>query len=111
MANKEISDVASAIFKNNLASLNDLIQDGFNVNRAYPAPIGCPYEVIDMYSMSGYYLPGNVEGSTGEYLIDEDKNYGNSIEWTPLQLAAAYGRKNIIKFLLSKGGLKIKKKN
>eukprot|EP01080_Neovahlkampfia_damariscottae_P000305 gene305-6719_t len=103
MSDKQVVDVAQAIFKNNLASLEDLIRDGFNINRAYSAPIGCPYEDIEEYSMSGYYLQYNVEGSTGEYVLDDAEKYGKSIKWTPLQMAAAYGRKNVIMFLLSKG--------
>jgi hypothetical protein len=61
--------------------------------------------VIESYSMSGYYLSFDLDNeNTGAYLISEDTTYGKSIEWTPLQMAAAYGRYSIYLLLLSKGG-------
>jgi hypothetical protein len=39
----QVEAVAKAIFKNDKATLNDILKDGFNINRTYPSPIGLSF--------------------------------------------------------------------
>eukprot|EP01080_Neovahlkampfia_damariscottae_P011618 gene11618-4860_t len=97
---KQLSKV---ICENNIHQLKDMVIDGLNINILCRYPVGCQFLQLNEgeMDMSGYYLPFIESNSSGQYIGNLDADFGKEIEWTPLQLAAAYGRHTIIDFLIS----------
>jgi hypothetical protein len=85
--------IAQAIFLDDLETVSEIVQQGFEINKLYP-------ELGFQWKQIGYGTGSELYEFLGPELI-----YGTVIDGTALHYASFYGREEIVKYLLSQGAL------
>jgi len=110
--NNEAYEVGYAIRKGMIQKLEEMVNNGFDINNTYEE-LGCRYSSktyndsgsehdpdITAYTLTGY----SYSDKSGDNFYVYDQDYGSSIPWTPLMYVCSIGgRDEMISFLISKG--------